>query len=280
MEKKPHTLLCIDDEPNILSALKRLLRKENFQLMTAGSGKEGLRLLSENEVHVVLSDQRMPEMNGTEFLKEVKAAYPDIIRIILTGYTDVDSISEAINEGHIYKFFLKPWNDQNLKLEIRQAMEQYDLVQDNKRLHEQVIEQNEELKKINEDLEGIILERTQSLEFQNKALQISHAILDDLPVPVMGISSEMMVVMANRALHQQWGTTPPIGLGDNIDTLFEGNVRDRLVDSLTALDKCTITGKSVDGRIFTMELIPLTGRYQGQGIIMTLNPADSPLNLG
>lgn len=273
MDKKPHTLLCIDDEPNILSALKRLLRKENFRLLTAGSGKEGLALLSENEVHVVLSDQRMPEMNGTEFLKEVKAAHPDIIRIILTGYTDVDSISEAINEGHIYKFFLKPWNDQNLKLEIRQAMEQYDLVQDNKRLHEQVLQQNEELKKINENLESIILERTQSLEFQNKALQISHAILDDLPISVMGISSEMMVVMANRALHQQWGSTPAIGLGDNIDALFELNVREQLTESLSTSDKCTITGKSVDGRTFTFDLIPFTGRYKGQGIIMTLKPA-------
>jgi response regulator RpfG family c-di-GMP phosphodiesterase len=274
MEKKPHTLLCIDDEPNILSALKRLLRKENFRLLTAGSGKEGLALLSENEVHVVLSDQRMPEMNGTEFLKEVKAAHPDIIRIILTGYTDVDSISEAINEGHIYKFFLKPWNDQNLKLEIRQAMEQYDLVQDNKRLHEQVLQQNEELKKINENLESIILERTQSLEFQNKALQISHAILDDLPISVMGISSEMMVVMANRALHQQWGSAPAIGLGDNIDALFELNVREQLTESLSTLDKCTITGKSVDGRTFTFDLIPFTGRYKGQGIIMTLKPVN------
>ena len=275
MEKKPHTLLCIDDEPNILNALKRLLRKENFRLLTAGSGKKGLRLLSENEIHVVLSDQRMPEMNGTEFLKEVKAAYPDIIRIILTGYTDVDSISEAINEGHIYKFFLKPWNDQNLKLEIRQAMEQYDLVQDNKRLHEQVIEQNEELKQINENLESIILERTQSLEFQNQALQISHAILDDLPLPVMGISSEMMVVMANQAFHQQWGTAPPIGLGDNIDALFESDVRDHLTSSLSAVDKSTITGKSINGRVFTLELIPFTGRYQGQGIIVTLKPANN-----
>lgn len=273
MEKKQRTLLCIDDEPNILNALKRLLRKEDFRLLTAGSGKEGLRLLTENEVHVVLSDQRMPEMSGTEFLKEVKTAYPDIIRIILTGYTDVDSISEAINEGHLYKFFLKPWNDQNLKLEIRQAMEQYDLVQDNKRLHDRVLQQNEELKKINENLENIIQERTQSLEFQNRALQISHAILDDLPFPIMGISSEMMVVMANRALHRQWGGSHPIQLGDNVDALFETSVRDRLTDCLSVLEKCAISGESVDGRVFEMELIPLTGHYRGQGIVMTLHPA-------
>ena len=132
METSEHTILCVDDEQNILNALKRLLRKENYRLLTGGSGKQGLEILAENKVHVVVSDHRMPEMNGTEFLKQVRETYPNILRIILTGYTDVDTITEAINEGHIYKFFLKPWNDQNLKLEIRQALEQYDLIQANK----------------------------------------------------------------------------------------------------------------------------------------------------
>ncbi len=274
MEKMEHTLLCIDDEQNILNALKRLLRKEEYRLLTGNSGKEGMQLLAGNDVHVVVSDQRMPEMNGTEFLREVKATYPDIIRIILTGYTDVDSISEAINEGHIYKFFLKPWNDQNLKLEIRQAMEQYDLMQDNNRLHDQVFQQNEALKKVNENLEDIILERTQSLEVQNKALQISHAILEDLPVPILGISSEMMVVMANKALHRRWVGDRSIQLGGNVNEFFEPGVADRLAQCLSSLEKCTLSGRSIDGRVFQMEMIPLTGRYKGQGIIMTLVEGD------
>jgi response regulator RpfG family c-di-GMP phosphodiesterase len=272
MENKKHTLLCIDDEPNILNALKRLLRKEDFRLLTGNSGKAGLQILAENEVHIVVSDQRMPEMNGTEFLKEVKAAYPDIIRIILTGYTDVDSISEAINEGHLYKFFLKPWNDQNLKLEIRQAMEQYDLMQDNKRLHDQVFQKNEELKKVNENLEQIILERTQSLEFQNQALQISHAILDDIPLPILGISSEMMVVMANKAARQNMGADRHLEVGDSIGDCFDETVKAGLVRCLANLEKGRISARSQDGQTLEMEMIPLTGRYKGQGIIMTFNP--------
>jgi FixJ family two-component response regulator len=274
MNKTKRTLLCIDDEPNILNALKRLLRKEDFRLLTANSGKAGLQVLAENEVHVVLSDQRMPEMNGTEFLKQVKASHPDIIRIILTGYTDVDSIGEAINEGHIYKFFLKPWNDQNLKLEIRQAFEQYELVQDNRRLHDQVFQQNEELKKINENLESLILERTQSLEIQNKALQISHAILDDLPIPIMGISSELMVVMVNKCFDRLWGDAPPIQLGDNVDHLFEFDVSQQLADSLSSAVKMRITGTCIAGHTFDMDLTPLTGRYKGQGAIITLAAPD------
>lgn len=275
MQPIEHTVLCVDDERNILSALKRLLRKENYRLLTGNSGKEGLEILAENEVHVVVSDQRMPEMNGTEFLKEVRKGYPNILRIILTGYTDVDTITEAINEGHIYKFFLKPWNDHNLKLEIRQALEQYDLIQANKELHEQLYHQNEELKAMNENLEAIVQERTQSLEIQNQALQISHAILDDLPVPILGVSSEMIIVMTNKAARQFTGSHGGFDVGDPVGACFEASVADALQGCFDDQQKTKIAACDRDGRRFTFGLIPLTGRYQGQGVIMTLDPADA-----
>ena len=134
MSENCHAVLCVDDEKNILRSLKRLLRKEDYRLLMASSGEEGLMVMEENDVHIVISDQRMPKMSGTEFLAALKTKYPDVIRIILSGYTDVDSITESINKGHIYKFLLKPWNDQNLKLEIKQALKQYDLIQANKKL--------------------------------------------------------------------------------------------------------------------------------------------------
>ena len=221
MESSEHTVLCVDDERNILNAIRRLVRKENYRLLTAGNGPEGLEVLSQNEVHVVISDQRMPGMNGTEFLKQVKELYPDIIRIILTGYTDVDSITEAINEGSVYKFFLKPWNDHNLKLEVRQALEQYDLVQTNKRLHEKVLAQNQELKDINESLEDTVVERTQSLEIQNRALQLSQAVLDDLSLPILGISNEMIIVLANKAARNLDLCDHPVSVGDSLGVYFE-----------------------------------------------------------
>jgi len=156
MRDKKHTILCVDDEKNILNSLKRLLRKEAYRLVTASGGKEGLEKLAAEEISLVVSDHRMPEMSGTEFLQKVKNQYPDIIRIILTGYTEVDSITESINRGHIYKFLLKPWNDQNLILEIRQALDQYDLVKANKKLNNEVIKKNAELKRINENLEMLV----------------------------------------------------------------------------------------------------------------------------
>ena len=115
------TLLLVDDEPNILNSLSRLLRREGYQLLTAGSPAEAFVLLAKHTVHVVLSDQRMPEMTGTEFLSRVRQMYPETIRIVLTGYTDLESVTDAINRGAIYKFLTKPWSDDQLREQIRDA---------------------------------------------------------------------------------------------------------------------------------------------------------------
>ncbi len=101
-----HTILCVDDEKQILSALKRLLRKETFDLLTATNGEEGLKIMASRDIHLVISDHRMPEMSGISFLSKVRETYPDTIRILLTGYTEIDSIKASINEGHVYKFLL------------------------------------------------------------------------------------------------------------------------------------------------------------------------------
>lgn len=115
------TLLIVDDEPNIRSALTRLLRREGFQILSAGSPREAFEHLAKQPVQVILSDQRMPDMSGAEFLARVRQLYPESIRIILTGHTDIDLITGAINRGAIYKFLTKPWDDDQLREEIREA---------------------------------------------------------------------------------------------------------------------------------------------------------------
>ena len=100
----PRNLLLVDDEPNILSALKRTLRKNSYTIFTAASGKEGLDLLANHEIGVIISDQRMPQMTGVEFLRKVKVLYPKTVRIVLSGYTEIETVTSAINEGAIYKF--------------------------------------------------------------------------------------------------------------------------------------------------------------------------------
>ena len=268
-----HTVLFVDDEVNILHSLKRLLRKEAYRILTATSGADGLEILKENDIHLVVTDQRMPGLSGTEFLAKVKEKYPEVIRIVLSGYTEVDSITESINKGHIYKFMLKPWNDQNLKLEIKQALEQYDLMQVNKTLHEKLIEKNTELKKINENLEVLVKERTKDFEIQNQALELSRAILEDLPIPVMGVSSEMNIVLINRKVEALSLNGKHVEIGKKLTEYFSSDVEDKIADALIA-DTCSKLAKyRILNTTYDLNLIPLSGRFRGKGVVMTLSPS-------
>ncbi|MGM0570305.1 EAL domain-containing protein [Marinobacter sp.] len=123
-QDKP-TLLLLDDETNIIRALTRLLRRDGYRILSTTSVKEAFELLAANNVQVIISDQRMPEMSGTEFLSQVKDIYPDTVRIVLSGYTDLKSVTDAINEGAIYKFLTKPWDDQQIRSHVRQAFVYY-----------------------------------------------------------------------------------------------------------------------------------------------------------
>lgn len=267
---KRHNILVVDDEKNILSSLRRLLRNENYNMLFAGSAAEGLEILNTNAVHLVLSDQRMPGMNGTEFLAMVKEKYPDIIRIILSGYTDIDSMAEAINKGHIYKFLLKPWNDQNLILEIRQALDQCDLMEANRALQQKVLAQNKGLKAINESLEKIVRERTRELEIKNHALELSQAVLDDLPVPVLGITPDGMIALINKAAIELDVKNGPFAVGNSIGMYFDDMKHECIFKALDdpgeTIIKCPETDK-LGGIIIT----PLTGRFSGRGKIMTFH---------
>ncbi|HJV53971.1 MAG TPA: EAL domain-containing protein, partial [Noviherbaspirillum sp.] len=119
------TLLVVDDDAHVISSLCRLLRQDGYRILCAGSAAEAFDLLARQPAHVILCDQRMPVMEGTEFLSKVKDLYPDTIRIILSGYTDLQCVIDAINCGSVYRFFTKPWDDQQLRDNIRAAFRQY-----------------------------------------------------------------------------------------------------------------------------------------------------------
>jgi len=120
-ETPQETLLLVDDEPNILNSLKRLLRRDGYAILTAESPAAAFDLLALHDVQVIVSDQRMPEMSGTEFLERVKKLYPETIRIVLSGYTDLETVTDAINRGAIYRFLTKPWEDEMLRNQIHEA---------------------------------------------------------------------------------------------------------------------------------------------------------------
>lgn len=269
-DSKPHSILIVDDEKNIISALKRLLRNENYNIFSGNSGAEGLEILKNETVQLIISDQRMPGMNGTEFLSRVMQEHPDIIRIILSGYTDIDSITEAINKGHIYKFLLKPWNDSSLVLEIKQALDQYDLIEANRNLHATVLEQNKELKMINENLEKIVSERTRALEIKNHALELSQTVLDDLLIPVIGIDPEGMVVLINKATQKLEMINMPVNIGCSISDLLEEKFALKIIESLNSGIQCKISSVEKNESRYIM-ITPMSGRFKGNGAVITFH---------
>ncbi len=145
---KKYQILFVDDEPNVIKSMLRIFRQENYGLLTANSGHEALSIMGKEQVQVVISDHRMPEMNGTDLLREVKKRYPGTIRIMLTGYADVDAVMGAVNDGAVYKFITKPWNDEDLRLTVSLALEQHDLIQENKNLKKKTTAQKKELKRL------------------------------------------------------------------------------------------------------------------------------------
>ena len=158
-------ILFVDDEENILRSLQRLFMDEEVEVFTASSGTKGLEILTrEAGVGVVVSDQRMPEMTGVDFLEKSKAISPQSIRILLTGYADVNAAIDAINRGGTFRYLNKPWNDDELVQAVMGALQMYRLFAENKRLAAIVKKQNAELKKWNTELEGIVQEQTMELQ--------------------------------------------------------------------------------------------------------------------
>ena len=191
-------VLCVDDERNVLRSLERLCLEEPYTVLTADSSAAGLAILEKQFCPVVISDYRMPDMSGVAFLREVRKRWPDTVRIVLSGYADVASIVSAINEGEIYKFIPKPWNDDELKVAIANALDKYRLQQENKRLTAELVAKNAELEQLTRNQEKIIEEKTADLLIQNRSLQLAQTILNMLPLAVIGIDNEGMIVHLNR----------------------------------------------------------------------------------
>jgi response regulator RpfG family c-di-GMP phosphodiesterase len=156
-------ILCVDDEPNILSALRRLFRAQGYDVLTAHSAREGLAVLEARPVDLVISDMRMPEMDGVQFLEQARARWPDTLRLLLTGNADVRLILDAVNRGEIYRYITKPWDDHEMTLVVRHALEHQDLKREQRRLEALTAHQNDQLRELNQSLEAKVASRTEEL---------------------------------------------------------------------------------------------------------------------
>lgn len=172
--EQPAVILLVDDEPSILSSLKRLLRPCKYRILTAEGGATGLNILAQETVNLIISDMRMPGMTGAQFLAQAKTLYPDTVRILLTGYSEVSATVSAINEGGIHHYLPKPWDDQDLLLTVKRALEQQQLKLENERFAKLVQSQNQELSNFNRTLEKQVASRTEEIRQTVMFLESAH----------------------------------------------------------------------------------------------------------
>ena len=151
MEQRRHTLLIVDDEVDVLESLRHQFHR-TYRVLTASTGGQAVSLLNEYQVQLILSDQRMPGMSGDAFLSQARRLQPDAIRMLFTGYADIQAVINAVNEGHIFRYILKPWDTVELEGIIHQAAEQYELLAERKRLIAQLQTANAQLLRANEEL--------------------------------------------------------------------------------------------------------------------------------
>lgn len=165
------TLLFVDDDANVLSALRRLFSSLGYRVLTAETGAGGLALMEAERVDLVISDMRMPEMTGAEELEQIRLKWPDVVRILLTGYDDLEATVNAINRGEIYRYIAKPWNDNEIVSVVRDALERKALLAEKQALEELTQRQNEELKALNANLEDKVQQRTAALAAAHEKLK-------------------------------------------------------------------------------------------------------------
>lgn len=190
-EQGRHTLLIVDDEPDVLDSLRYLFHRR-YHVLTATSAEQALGLLREHEVHLILSDQRMPGMTGDEFLARARQVAPDAVRMLFTGYADIQAVTNAINRGEIYRYILKPWDSNELELMIRQAAEQYELLEERKRLIDELRHTNEALKDANRDL-------SEADQLKNAFLEVaSHEFNTPITI-VQGLSELLQLTSTDRS---------------------------------------------------------------------------------
>ncbi|MEZ4388106.1 MAG: response regulator [Candidatus Krumholzibacteriia bacterium] len=264
MSDRTHRVLFVDDEENILRTLRRLCRREPYEVMVATSGPAALAMLEERPASVIISDYRMPEMTGVEMLARAKNIVPDSVRIILSGFADTQAVMEAINKGEVYRFLAKPWDDHELLTTITRSLEHWDLLQQNSELEALQVKQNDQLKRLNENLESIVAERTRSLSFAQE-------VLENLPVGVLGISREGEIMLANTYVPQRWpeiGFIPP---GTDMDDVLPGEIIALIRASLDAgadgHHRCRLGADEVD-----LTVSRLGSDEHGRGCVLVLRP--------
>jgi CheY-like chemotaxis protein len=264
------TLLLVDDEPSILSSLKRLLRGDGYRILTAHSGQQGLDVLAAHPVDVIVSDQRMPGMTGVEFLRTVRQSYPDTVRIVLSGFTELQTVTDAVNAGAIYKFLTKPWDDAQLRSHVQEAFSYGAMANENRLLTLQVHTANQKLAAVNRRLESVLERQRRELEHGAISLDIAHEVLHNVPVGVLASDDTGTIVLANRAAATLFAAHGSL-LGGDLYRLFPG-----LPGLLPDRFSFSFTHRTGSGA-FPVSLHTMGNESHSRGWLITITGIDKPV---
>ncbi len=270
------TLLFVDDEANILAALKRLFRKEGYNILLAESGQDALELMAQQSVDLIISDMRMPGMDGAEFLKQVASKWPDTIRILLTGYADLTSTIKAVNAGKIYRYISKPWEENDIKTNVKHALVQRNLKIERDCLLALTNSQNEELKQLNSGLEEKVLARTSELQQTVSFLELAHESLDASYRTTVEVFSNLIEMREQHTVQTRQLAEQAVQLGQlcGLDDVELRNLRYagllRNIGKVGLSDK--LLGKSVNSMNDVEYKKFIHHPVIGEGVLMALEP--------
>jgi CheY-like chemotaxis protein len=242
-------LLLVDDEPNILAALNRLLRRDGYEVFCADSGAAGLEVLSKHGVDVIVSDQRMPGMLGVDFLRRARAICPDSIRIMLSGYTELQSVTDAVNEGAIFKFLTKPWDDAQLRGHIAEGFRIKEIADDNERLHR-------EIRSANQKLEQLLLEKQEQIRLDETALEVARDLMEHLPLALVGVDDGGMIAFVNACARRLFGARVAV-LGDAEDVHLASPASE---------------ARDLHNKLYDITRYPMGARSASRGTLLTFVP--------
>lgn len=250
-----HTILIVDDEIDVLNSLKRQLRNEPFELMFAGSGKEALNLIEKGSIHVILTDYKMPAMNGVELLQTVKQRHPEIVRAIFSGFIDMGVLVGSINKGEVYRFITKPWDAQKLKELLHTSIEHFDILAKNKQFMKEIIAKNESLSK--------------TVGERGRALDLSDAILDALPFAVIAVDNEMNVIKTNSMARSILPVEKDAASAKKLSSLMPDLLTDFISSGLDTCDGQDVGRFSIGENDYTVRLRKLRqGIDSAKGLII------------
>ncbi len=264
-------ILCVDNKRSILKSLSGLfVDKEKYIVFVTESGTKGLEILeNEGDVRIVISDDRMPDMTGVDFLRQVCDKWSETMRILLSNYADTAAVVEAIHLGQIYKVIPKSWDDEELISAVSLALDYQALQWENRKLNDQLQKKNSELQEVNKNLEDQVIKRTEALDIRNRILQVSQGVLDVLPVVVIGIDPEEMIVQCNEYARDLFphGGIGPLGSGRTDVLSSELN---ELIDRLKT-ERLPCASIEVNHQRFRGEVRRLHDN-QIQGVVLVLIP--------